>query len=229
MKHLIEEHRTDEALNVLDESRASSLEDGLLLSRSERRKHLSENLSAKSIAARLQATILVYALRPKVSYLWVITPTRQQFYQIAGSETILPLLQLHTKMILASKDLLSSSTSPGRSLYNELVAPAQSLIKEGSKVFIVGDDALSGLNFETLQTPGEDSHYWIEDVTITNAKSLQLLSVKGARESRFADKRILLMGDPIYQKNEYAELPNASTEVTDGPYRGAGVSRGVPA
>lgn len=214
MKHLIDAHRADEALNVLDESRASSLEDGLHLSRPAQKRQASQNLRAKSIAARLQATILVYSLRPKVSYLWVVTPTRQQFYQIAGSEAILPLLQLHTKMILASKDLLSPSTSPGRSLYNELVAPAQSLIKKGSKVFIVGDDALSGLNFETLQTPGEDSHYWIEDVTITNAKSLQLLSVKTVRESRFSDKRILLMGDPIYQKDEYAELPNASTEIT---------------
>ncbi len=63
----------------------------------------------------------MYSLRPKTSYLWVITPTRQQFYQIAGSETILPLIQLHTKMILASKDLLSQPTAPGRTLYDKLV------------------------------------------------------------------------------------------------------------
>jgi CHAT domain-containing protein len=157
----------------------------------------------------------VYALRPKTSYLWAITPTRQQFYQIAGSETILPQIQLHTKMILASKDLLSQPSAPGRSLYNELVQPAQSLISKGSKVFIIGDDALSGLNFETLQTAGDDSHYWIEDVTITNAKSLQLLSVKGTKEPPFANRHILVMGDPMYQKDEYAELPNASTEIKD--------------
>ena len=215
MELLIREHRTDEALSVIDESRAESLADGLHLLRPKATNPLSPALNVKSTAARLQATILVYSLRPKVSYLWVVTPTRQQFYQIAGSETILPLLQLHTKMILASKDLLSPATSPGRSLYNELVEPAQGLIKKGSKVFIVGDEALSGLNFETLQTPGDDSHYWIEDVTITNAKSLQLLSVKGAKEPRFADKRILLIGDPIYRKEEYEELPNASTEISD--------------
>jgi CHAT domain-containing protein len=147
--------------------------------------------------------------------LWVITPTRRQFYQIAGSETILPLIQLHTKMILASKDLSSQFAPPGRSLYNELVEPAQSLITKGSKVFIVGDEALSGLNFETLQTPGEDSHYWIEDVTITNAKSLQLLSVKQAEGPQYADRRILLLGDPVYGKDEYVELPNASSEIKD--------------
>jgi CHAT domain-containing protein/Flp pilus assembly protein TadD len=215
MKHLIDEHRPEEALNVIDKSRAESLADGLHLSRPDQKRQSSQRLNARSIAVRLQATILVYSLRPKTSYLWVITPTRQQFYQLAGSETLLPLIQLHTKMILASKDILAQPNAPGRNLYNELVQPAQNLIKKGSKVFIVGDETLSGLNFETLQTPGEDSHYWIEDVTITNAKSLRLLSVKQAEGPRYGDRRILLIGDPVYRKDEYAELSNASTEIKD--------------
>jgi CHAT domain-containing protein len=212
-EHLIHEHRTEEALNVIDESRAESLEDGLHLSQFEQRGHASSGLNAKWIAARLQATILVYSLRPKISYLWVITPTREQFYPIAGSETIIPLVQLHTKMILASKDVLMQSNAPGRSLYDELVQPAQGLIKKNSKVFIIADDVLSSLNLETLQTPGVNSHYWIEDVTITNAKSLRLLSLSKLKETRYADKHILLMGDPVYRKGEYVELPNASSEV----------------
>jgi CHAT domain-containing protein/Flp pilus assembly protein TadD len=212
-EHLIREHKTEEALNVIDQSRAESLADGLHLSLQEQNQRSPQRLNTRSIAARLQGTILVYSLRPKTSYLWVISPTDKQFYQLAGSETILPLIQLQTKMILASKDLLSQPTAPGRSLYNQLIEPAQRLINKGSKVFIIGDEALSGLNFETLQTPGEGSHYWIEDVTITNAKSLQLLSLKGVPGPRFTDKRILLMGDPIYDKEEYAELPNASTEI----------------
>ena len=214
MEHLIQEGRTDEALHVIDESRAESLEDGLRLSQHEARSQ-SPDRSARAIAARLHATILVYCLRPKTSYLWVITPTRQQFYPIVGSETIAALIEQHTRMILASKDLLSQQESPGRSLYDDLVEPAKGLIQKGSKVFIVGDEALSGLNFETLQTPGRNSHYWIEDVTITNAKSLQLLAVNEPRTSRSADKRILLMGDPVYHGDEYAELPNAATEVAD--------------
>jgi CHAT domain-containing protein len=34
------------------------------------------------------------------------------------------------------------------------------------------------------------------------------------KETRSTAKRILLMGDPVYRKDEYADLPNASTEVT---------------
>ncbi len=213
LDYLIQEHRTEEALNVIDESRAESLADGLHLSRTEQNGRGSHGFNARAIAARVQATILVYSLRPKTSYLWVITPARQQFFQIAGSETILPLVQQHSKMIMASRDLISQPDAPGRKLYDALVAPAQGLIKKDSRVFIVADDALSGLNFETLQTPGSDSHYWIEDVAITNAKSLQLLSMRAPRQSRYADRRILLMGDPVYRKDEYTELPHAATEV----------------
>jgi CHAT domain-containing protein len=212
---LVHQHRPDDALNVVDASRAEALADGLHLSRPQQERQSSQRLNARSIAARMQATILVYSLRPKSSYLWVVTPARQQFYQLSGSETIVPLIQLHTKAILASKDVLSQPAAAGRSLYNELVEPAQGLIKKGGKVFIVGDEALSGLNFETLQTPGEDSHYWIEDVTITNAKSLQLLSVKQAEAPQYGDRHILLMGDPVYRKDEYAELPNATSEIKE--------------
>ena len=213
-EYLIREHRTDEALNVIDQSRAESLADGLHLSRAaEARQSKRNGLNARSIAARLQATVLVYSLRPKTSYLWAITPAREQFYSLSGREAIVPLIQAHTKAILASKDVLHQPAAPGQSLYNELVKPAEGLIKKGSRVVIVADDTLNSLNFETLQTPGEDSHFWIEDVIITNAKSLQLLSASESKKAKYADGRILLMGDPVYRKDEYAELPNASAEV----------------
>jgi CHAT domain-containing protein/Flp pilus assembly protein TadD len=211
--YLIEQHRLNEALDVIDESRAESLADGLHLTRIKQSGQALHGSNARTTAARVQATILFYSLRPKASYLWVMTPARQQFFQIAGSETILPLVQQHSKLIMASRDLISQADAPGRKLYDALVAPAQGLIKKGSRVFIVADDALSGLNFETLQTPGDNSHYWIEDVAITNAKSLQLLSMRASPQSRYADRRILLMGDPVYRKDEYTELPHAGAEV----------------
>jgi CHAT domain-containing protein/tetratricopeptide (TPR) repeat protein len=216
--YLVRQHRADEALNVVDESRAEALLDGLKLSPAKGENQGSQRtprLNARAIAARTQATILVYSLRPKVSYLWAITAARQQFYELPGSETILPLIQSHTKSILASKDVLAQPGAPGRGLYEALVGPAERMIGKGGRVFIVGDEGLSSLNFETLLAGGETPHFWIEDVAITNAKSLRLLSVSGERESRYADRRILLMGDPVYRDEEYAKLANASAEVAN--------------
>jgi CHAT domain-containing protein/tetratricopeptide (TPR) repeat protein len=216
--YLIREHRADEALSVVDQSRAEALADGLGLSPSKGERsgfQRAPGLNTRAIAARLQATILVYSLRPKVSYLWAISPARQQFYELPGSEVVLPLIQSHTKAILASKDVLAQTDAPGRNLYEALVRPAEALIRRGGRVFIVGDEGLSGLNFETLLAGAESPHFWIEDVTITNAKSLRLLAMSKGRETWYADKRMLLIGDPVYREAEYAKLPNASSEVAN--------------
>ena len=210
-EYLIREHRPDEALNVVDESRAEALADGLKLPPLKR----TVSLNARSIASRAQATILVYSLRPNASYLWAITPVRQQFYQLPGSERIVPLIQSHTKAILASKDVLAQANGPGRELYQALVKPVEAMIPKGGKVFIIGDEALSSLNFETLLAGEESPHFWIEDVAITNAKSLRLLSVNSEKQERYADRRMLLIGDPVYRENENAKLPNAAQEVAN--------------
>jgi CHAT domain-containing protein/tetratricopeptide (TPR) repeat protein len=210
-EYLIREHKPDEALNVVDESRAEALADGLKLPPLKR----TGSLNARSIATRMQATILVYSLRPKASYLWAITPGRQQFYELPGSETILPLIHAHTKAILASRDVLAQPDAPGRELYRALVKPVEGMIPKGGRVFIIGDEGLSSLNFETLLAGAESPHFWIEDVAITNAKSLRLLSVNSERQERYADRRMLLIGDPVYRGDEYAKLPNAAQEVAN--------------
>jgi CHAT domain-containing protein/tetratricopeptide (TPR) repeat protein len=210
-EYLIRQHKPDEALNVVDESRAEALADGLKLPPMKR----TVSLNARSIATRAQATILVYSLRPGASYLWAITPTKQQFYQLPGSDTILPLIHAHTKSILASKDVLAQPNPPGRELYDTLVKPAENLIPKNGRVYIIGDEALSTLNFETLLTGADTPHFWIEDVAITNAKSLRLLSINSEKQQRYADRRMLLIGDPIYREDEYTKLPNAAQEVAD--------------
>ncbi|MCU1322794.1 MAG: Tetratricopeptide 1 repeat-containing protein [Acidobacteriaceae bacterium] len=215
MEFLIRDHRTEEALNVADESRAESLLDGIKSSPVKQAIQSSQRINAQTIATRMQATVLVYSLQPKVSYLWAITPARQQFYELPGSETILPLVQQQTKSIMASKDLLSQRESSAQTLYDQLVKPAESLIKNDGRVFIVGGEGLDGLNFETLIKSGGEPHYWIEDVTITNAKSLRLLSVRSNIETKRVNRSILLIGDPIYRKEEYGALANASSEVAN--------------
>jgi CHAT domain-containing protein/tetratricopeptide (TPR) repeat protein len=222
-EYLIREHRADEALNVVDESRAEALADGLKLPPLKR----TVSLNARSIASRVEATILVYSLRPNASYLWAITPARQQFFVLPGSETILPLIQSHTKAILASRDVLAQENAPGRDLYRALVKPVEGMIPKGGRVFIIGDEALSGLNFETLLAGEESPHFWIEDVAITNAKSLRLLSANSERQERYADRRMLLIGDPVYRENEYAKLPNAAQEVANVASHFAGDHRMV--
>ncbi len=59
--------------------------------------------------------------------------------------------------------------------------PAAEMVPKGSRVLIVPDGVLNGLNFETLLTPASTGfHYWIEDVTIRSANSIRMLSAVDA-------------------------------------------------
>ena len=211
MEHLIHTGRSEQALQVLDQSRAETLAEGLGVSTG---RDLGREISARSLAARLHGTILVYCLRPGASYLWASMGAKQQMFVLPGSEALLPLIARHTEAILASKDLLAQSDPPGRALYDALLKPAESFLQPGSRVFIIGDKELSGLNFETLISARDRLHYWIEDATVINAKSLRVLAASSGRAPQRTKQEMLLIGDPIYHAEEYAALPNAAAEMT---------------
>lgn len=211
---LIGQGRTAEALQVVDESRAEALADGLHMVGGSDAGRSSSNakvaVGERVIAARLKATVLVYLLRPGQSYVWVIRKDREAFYRLAGRETILPLIDEQRRAILASKDLLGQQGSAGGALYDLLVKPAEAMLGHESRVFLVGDEGLDRLNFETLIRSG---HYWIEDVQITNAKSLRLLGAQANRGRREGERRMLLIGNPVYRSDQYGELPQAGEEM----------------
>ncbi len=211
---LIGQGRTAAALQVVDESRAEALADGLHMGAGQERDHSMANarmgVEERGIAARLKATVLVYLLRPGESYVWVIRKDKEAFYRLAGSERILPLIDAQRRAILASKDLLAQRDSAGGALYDLLVKPAAAALGQETRLFLVGDAGLDRLNFETLI---HDGHYWIEDVQITNAKSLRLLAAQGERRVRVGEGRMLLIGNPVYRLDQYGELPQAGEEM----------------
>jgi CHAT domain-containing protein len=110
--------------------------------------------------------------------------------------------------------VLETSNTEGSRLYDLLVGPAQKLIPGGSRVMILPDGSLYGLNFETLLVTGPRLHYWIEDVIVENANSLVLLSASGSdRPSK--SKKLLLIGDPLSPSTDFPDLPQAATEIGD--------------
>jgi CHAT domain-containing protein/Tfp pilus assembly protein PilF len=212
---LIESKKPNEALQLLDLGRARTLADGLGTAKPSSQTS-KESVDAQSVARRLNATILFYSLAPEKSWLWAVTVNSTRLFVLPKQQEIEARVQRYQKAILKSSDSLRETNEDARSLYNILVAPAVSMIPHGSRVFIIPDRSLSGLNFETLLAPGaEGVHYWIEDVTVTNANSIRLLSRVDTDSSRADSKNLLLIGNPISPAAEYENLPNASTEIGD--------------
>lgn len=211
---LVRNHRTDDALDVIDQGRAETLAEGLGY---ENKSDSPRPIPLNELARQSRAVILVYALSSPSSYLWASNGKQSGFYLLPDRSAILAAAADHQRAILAARDLIAEQHPAARTLYDMLVKPAEQLIRPGDRVFIVGAGQLSGLNFETLLTPAPSSHYWIEDVTITHFSSLRFLAMPRRRAPGADPKssRLLIIGNPVYAGSQYSPLPHAATEVSD--------------
>jgi CHAT domain-containing protein len=78
-----------------------------------------------------------------------------------------------------------------------------------SRIIVIPDGNLHGFNMETLVVP-QTRRYWIEDVTITTAASLQLVDRPLAEA---APPSMLVVGDPPSPDPDFPRLKNGASEI----------------
>jgi CHAT domain-containing protein/predicted negative regulator of RcsB-dependent stress response len=207
---LVAHHKTDEALELADRSRARTLEQGLgVTSNSPSVSHAS--FHPGEIARKSNATLLFYWLGERESYLWAITPAKISMFTLPKRGQITPVVERYRKTLLGLSDPVETSNADGVALYRMLLAPARELIRPGSTVVILNDGVLSQLNFETLIAPGPTPHYFIEDATVVSASSLELLA--SAKPPERTGNKLLLVGDAVSPNPDYPDLPKAASEI----------------
>src|SRR5260370_4768338 len=207
---LIRRGRPADALNQAELSRARTLAEGLS-SDAKASSHIKPIERPQQLAQRFHATLLVYLLGEKHSYLWAVTPSKTHGVILTSAAAIDPLIKSYRDLTLKSGDLLKNARSTGEKLYVFLVEPAKRMITPGSRVILLPDVSLYGLNFETLIVPGPQPHFWIEDVTVTTASSLSLLA-SAANRAPPKEKNLLLVGDAV-PLPEFGPLPQAPSEI----------------
>ncbi|MGC2403383.1 MAG: CHAT domain-containing protein [Acidobacteriaceae bacterium] len=219
---LIGSHKPEGALQLLDAGRARTLEEGLGLAKQQPDSAKESTIDVEEVARKLGTVILFYSLGPERSWLWAVTPHHTRLFPLPGQATIQAQVQNYQNAILKSSDPLRDENPAAQMLYDTLVAPAASMIPHGSKVVVIPDGELNGLNFETLLAPASSEshdqtrarfHYWIEDVTVTSASSMRMLS--RAQPAPFAgnNKKLLLIGNPTAAGTGYNTLVNAFAEI----------------
>jgi CHAT domain-containing protein/tetratricopeptide (TPR) repeat protein len=211
---LIESRKPEYALQLLDVGRARTMAEGLNLTTENPSPQSEHPVDVQAVARKFDTVILFYSLGPKTSWLWTITPHHTHLLSLPAQSAIETQVHSYQNAILKSTDPLREQNQAAKDLYGTLVAPAAEMIPKGSKVLIIPDGVLNGLNFETLLTPGSDkSHYWIEDVTIRNANSIRMLSGGKPDASLNNRKKLLLIGNPINNGTGYDNLVNAFAEI----------------
>jgi CHAT domain-containing protein/Tfp pilus assembly protein PilF len=211
---LIGENKPVDALRLLDRSRARTLEEGLGFATEQSHAQDKNVSNLQAIARKLDATILFYSLGREQSHLWAVTSHETRLFALPKEKDIQTLVEKHQADIQQAGDPLRETNSPAASLYDTLIEPAAAMIPRDSKVFLIPDGILHALNFETLVVPAADGpRYWIEDVTVTTASSIRMLSGLNAVAQGAATKDLLLIGNPVPAKSDFAPLPDAKTEI----------------
>jgi CHAT domain-containing protein/Flp pilus assembly protein TadD len=212
---LIEQKRPLDALRVADLSRAQALEEGLPSS-TDKKPSRPAVFNPQGISRRLSATLLFYWLGQQSSYLWVITPTKVAELPLTGSDEIDAAVKAYRQSFPEPRDPLETGNVHGKKLYTALIGPAEKLIPKNSRVVVLPDGSLNSLNFETLivagSKPKDRAHYWIEDVTITTANSLALLS-RTSLAAPPKDGRLLVVGDALAASTDFPPLLQAGKEI----------------
>jgi CHAT domain-containing protein len=209
---LVDRGMADEAFRVVEMHRASTLTEGLGLDKQHRSQAYGAD-EAKRFAARSGHIILSYWIGHARSYLWIFVPGHSQLVVLPSEDRIRPLIERFRSHLMAPFD--SNNVADGQELYSILVGPVEHWIKPESQITIIPDGPLCGLNFETLLVKSPTPHYWIEDVSVTNASSALLLSARvrpGAQQSAEQPRKLLLIGNPRSPEN-YPTLSHAQDEI----------------
>jgi CHAT domain-containing protein len=209
---LVARGKTTEALRVADFSRGRTLNEGLG-SLQKQTSFKPFRVDAQQVAQQTNCTILFYWLGEESSYLWAITPKRIGLFPLPAAAEIEAAAERYRKAVEGSQDVLDSANEDGLALYQMLIAPARDLLPRSANVIVIPDGKLNNLNFETLLVSKPKLHYWIEDVTVTNASSLRLLAATHPGTEK-RGRSLLLFGNAIASSPEYPELENSTVEMT---------------
>jgi CHAT domain-containing protein/tetratricopeptide (TPR) repeat protein len=197
---LLSQDRVAEALDVVETSRAQTL-DAALDTTAVRRKP-----NPMHVAAARHVVILSYWITPEHSYVWTITPSRIDVTPIGPGTAIEREVDAYSRE-LGSLRASETSKKHGAELYAKLVQPVARRIARGAHLVVVPDGRLQAFNLETLIEPS--THYWIEHVTLETTASLTLLN----RARAESPNSMLLIGNPPSAAPEFPPLTKAPEEV----------------
>jgi len=204
---LCKQGRHRAALEIADSSRARLLSEQFSTPNS-----FSRAAAFQDLARRADSVILFYWMAPGQSRLWVITPSTIEPIELPREDDINQLVDSYSHFIEDRGDPLVDENSGGK-LYDTLIGPAARFVPPGTRVIIIPDRRLFDVNFESLLSPGSPRHYWIQDVTVSVAPSLNVL-LRAQADSKPGPPRLLLIGDALTKdEKNFPRLANSGKEL----------------
>jgi CHAT domain-containing protein len=209
VEFLVSTGKQFEAFRVADRIRARTLNAQLQKLANEEAAQLSLPALQSSLGRRKQV-LLSYWLAPKRSFMWLVSASRFQMVELPSSGSLEPKIKTYLDEMVEGKGIQDAAGQHGEELYKILITPVEKFIPQNADIVIVPDGTLATLNFETLVVPGASPHYWINDVTVSNAVSVAALTRN--QPSLRAPEDLLAIGDPV-DKSGSPALAHANEEI----------------
>lgn len=209
VEFLIRSNQPNRALQVAEIGRAK------VLAKASSYNPASDNTTAwlariQNELKRSNKVILAYWVSQSQLYTWIITPSEIQFVQQPrGRPELAKLVQAYQKEIDDHKKI--DECPAATTLYKILVEPVQAYLPKNSHAIIVADGMLYDVNFESLVVSQPKPHYWIEDVEVENAISVQQATTTSRQQPSY-QKELLAIGAPVGSQ-EFSLLPHAPDEI----------------
>ena len=183
-------------------------------------------IGLKSIQQLLddRTALLEYSLGEEASFLFVISKSEFQAIRLPSAASIAGQVLKLREAIAAEPDqmALPKYFLSARSLYKELIQPAQKTLDGKRSLIIVPDGILYYLPFETLLKPlpnipqGHLSRlpYLIRDYAISYVPSASVLAslLNDSKQRETSQKKFLAYADPVYtavKPDEYSSIRSA--------------------
>lgn len=211
VEFLIHRGKVGDALRFADRTRSQTLTDGIQ-SAARTAQGPARKIQPQQLARKLRATLLIYWIGEKRSFMWIVTPTNLAYFVLPPGPRIDAAVNAYRHAILDGHDVLASDRALGQQLYSMLVGPVDKFVTKNACVILLPGERLEGLNFETLIVPRPNPHFWIEDVTLSTASSLTLLSASETRTGS-KGKSLLLVGNPEPPNADFPALAQAPAEM----------------
>lgn len=219
---LLQHRKTLDAVQASERAKARVLLDGLQRGGTPRDASLLSdctppivNLTELQQLIRPKSAVLVYAVTPEKTYLFVL---KNNASALAIHTFTIPISAQELRQRARSFQQQMAERRPAfaaeaRALYRLLLQPAAAALQGVEELCLIPDDGLWDVPFQALQT--HTGRYVLEDYAIRYAPSLSVLTSFTKQQQPLTETSFLAFGNPAMSQDQgLAPLPEAEREVT---------------